>query len=409
MSPTARSLMTVLAAKPQPHDLNVLADDERELLFELIDPSSGMLDFLQTYLQEVGESSEVFTYGLRYLDTRQLGRLLRTALKLLARQPDHPGATAVVRLSNHRIPGPLHRALQAMFDASRHDDPARFPWHGADPGYIRGFKRRLKDPATPLRDKQVLFNCLLWSRTYAEGLRAVLKTLADQGFNPAELASLKRFHPRRGFDMLSASDLEEALRDFSQKTMHQLIPLFYDNGNYLCVYKEGPLRGMVCEYHHEETHLAPLFRSMNRLIELAEAKPACDDWIKLPFDFPPLDKDFTARDAKALAALHQAYGAVRTAEEDFETRGGPANDEYHRRIQTAFCIFHLTPRKLAATLLPFLDDDDMFVQEAAIQAVGQLGYRPAREKLAALVHTAKSNGRIAAEGVLRQWGQATTK
>lgn len=63
---------------------------------------------------------------------------------------------------------------------------------------------------------------------------------------------------------------------------------------------------MVCEYHHEEPHLAPLFGSMNRLIELAEAKPACDDWIKQPFDFPPRDMDFTARDAKALVALHQA-------------------------------------------------------------------------------------------------------
>lgn len=233
MCPTARYLMTVLAAKPLPHDLNVLADDERELLFELIYPSSGMLDLLQTYLQEVGESSEVFTYGLRYLDTRQL----RTALKLVARQPDHPGATAVVRLANHRIPGPLHRALQAMFDASPHHDPARFPWLGADPGHNRGFKRRLKDPVMPLRDKQILFNCLLWSRTYAEGLRALLETLADHGFKPAELAGLKRFHPRQGFDMLSASDHEKALQDFSQKTIHQLILLFYDNGNYLCVYK----------------------------------------------------------------------------------------------------------------------------------------------------------------------------
>ncbi len=47
----------------------------------------------------------------------------------------------------------------------------------------------------------------------------------------------------------------------------------------------------------------------------------------------------------------------------------------------------------------------MFVQEAAILAIGQLRYKPARDKLVTLLSTAKQNGRIAAQGVLRCWGE----
>jgi hypothetical protein len=232
-------------------------------------------------------------------------------------------------------------------------------------------------------------------------------TLRKYSFPDSTISRLANFKPRTGFRLVKEKEFAEMTNHF-RKYLPPLsfIPLFADNANYLCVYVDGPLKGKICEWHHEECALAPMFRSVDSLLAAIESNPECDDWIDLPQDYPQPDDDtFTIEDEESLLLLHNIYNSVKSFKEDFEDENSEQNRKYVLRVQTAYCICALTPPKKITTLIPFLDDDDMFVQEQAIWTFGEHRYRPVLQKIQELLTTAKSNGRIAAKGALLKMEQ----
>ena len=70
-----------------------------------------------------------------------------------------------------------------------------------------------------------------------------------------------------------------------------------------------------------------------------------------------------------------------------------------------FAWFNLIAKnEIAECLLPYLDDEDMYVQECAIELIGKHNYQAARDKLHELQTTALPNGQTAAQRVLKMWG-----
>ena len=78
------------------------------------------------------------------------------------------------------------------------------------------------------------------------------------------------------------------------------------------------------------------------------------------------------------------------------------DEEIRQRLHLAW--FNLVAENEAAQwLLPYLDDEDMYVQERAIELVGRHNCRAVREKLQMLQTTALPNGQTAAKRVLAEW------
>jgi HEAT repeat protein len=61
-----------------------------------------------------------------------------------------------------------------------------------------------------------------------------------------------------------------------------------------------------------------------------------------------------------------------------------------------------SPTDIETRIYPFLDDEDMYVQERAIELLGFHQYQPAVAKLTDLATNAKPNGRTAAKIALKK-------
>lgn len=235
----------------------------------------------------------------------------------------------------------------------------------------------------------------------------ITEVLRKSNFAASTINKLENYQSRQGFELVDQANFEQMTKHFTNylAPLH-IIPLMADNANYLCVYVDGFLKGKVCEWNHEECYLPPMFRAIDNLLAAIESNPECTDWIHLPKDYPQLDDEtFTIEDKKSLLLLHDIYNEVKDIEEDFDNEKSEKNKKYILRQQVAFCIFDMTPPKKITELIPFLDDTDMFVQEAAIQTFGRHQYQPIKFKLQELLTTAKHNGRIAAEGVLQRMNE----
>ncbi|MEO3944273.1 hypothetical protein [Gorillibacterium sp. CAU 1737] len=71
-----------------------------------------------------------------------------------------------------------------------------------------------------------------------------------------------------------------------------------------------------------------------------------------------------------------------------------------RRCQYLFSLMALTPYEDLDSLLIYLEDEDMFVQERACEIVGHHRYEPAREKLNWVAAEGTHNGKLAAKKAL---------
>ena len=90
---------------------------------------------------------------------------------------------------------------------------------------------------------------------------------------------------------------------------------------------------------------------------------------------------------------------MRQLQEQAEQGG---DEEIRQRLHLTW--FNLVAESEAAQwLLSYLDDEDMYVQERAIELVGRHNCRSAREKLQMLQTTALPNGQTAAKRVLAEW------
>ncbi|MBO2011606.1 hypothetical protein [Hymenobacter negativus] len=225
-----------------------------------------------------------------------------------------------------------------------------------------------------------------------EHLKAVL---TRHNITSSAIDKLEAFAPRDGFVVLAEEEFEE-LREYlgSFPVYRCLVPFMTDdNSNYWCLYVDGPLKNMVCYLSHEELDLAPRFRSLSSFLDTLHQHPhsnGIEDFEDHFFDFP--SRQISPKyllDREIIGALSTAF----TAE----------TDEDQLRTQTAFAIMALTsPTDIETLLYPFLDDEDPYVQERAIELLGFHRYQPAAAKLTALTVSAKPNGRTAAKVALKK-------
>lgn len=193
--------------------------------------------------------------------------------------------------------------------------------------------------------------------------------------------------------MLTQDEINELYDYMSSIDVYKhIFPLWTDNNsNYIGLFYDGPLKYRVCYINHEETDISPGFRSIDSFVGEIE-KNSQLDWDELEKDYP-MDKEhsnneFMGQDLSCIQLLNQL---VESSELDDELR-----------FQYVFCIMALTPYNQLDTLLKYLDDEDMYVQERACEIFGYHRYRPAQAKLKEVMTHGQHNGRLAAKRALAQ-------
>jgi hypothetical protein len=217
--------------------------------------------------------------------------------------------------------------------------------------------------------------------------------LTDFGFDKSALTAIENYNSRNGFSLIDNDEYKSITGYFAQYPMYKdIIPIMTDNqSNYICVYKSGALFGKVCHVSHEEVSMEPKFRSIENLIATINQNPDSWEWLDLPestFDYPQKAYVPDTEDDKKIIPLLR------------DSLNKETDDEI--KVQTAFCIMALTPPENLEDIYPFLDDDDMYIQERAIRIFGFHKYKPAVPKLRELETTAKHNGQFAAKLALKK-------
>ena len=352
--------------------------------------------FLDLYIDTFDKTSELFEYGLMRLEEEDLKKLSEKSINILTKT-DNENAWAVTQRANLMIPKVFHKQLKKYFKENPNTltDNTLFPWKYADLDYIQPFKDLLLDEKTKINLKERYYKCLYYSKTDSVEKKQVVDKLKQFGF---DTQLYEKFYPKQGFDFPSEDHwVYEKIKDSI------LLPIIYANANYLCVYKEGILRGKVCEWHHEESNLSPMWKSIDSLLNHIENEPKVDDWIKLTRDYPQTDENFTPEDEAILETLHKTYQEVKNVEEDFKNDDSEQNRNYSKKLQSVMTICELTPPKIIADLVPFLEDKDMFVLETVIYKLGENNYYAVKEKLKQIATTKRGNEQMAAESVLKRW------
>lgn len=145
--------------------------------------------------------------------------------------------------------------------------------------------------------------------------------------------------------------------------------------------------------NHEETDLSPAFRSAGSFIAALEQNPN-HDWDDLKKDYPQGQNNNNESNAADLQSIEQINHMLQTPDLDDDVR-----------CQYIYSVLALTPYNHLDTLLKFLDDEDMYVQERACDILGYHKYLPAREKLRELSQHGMHNGKLAAKRALARLGE----
>ncbi|WP_017426597.1 hypothetical protein [Paenibacillus sp. ICGEB2008] len=172
--------------------------------------------------------------------------------------------------------------------------------------------------------------------------------------------------------LLSEQELAESIEWMAQiEVFKYIIPLWTDDhSNYVGLYVEGPLAYKLCYINHEETDLSPRYRSTASLIAELEQNPELD-WEQLRQDYPSDNDISTEQLAEDIRCMHELQAIL---EKD-------SSMEDDVRCQLLYSLMAITPVSEADSLLPYVDDEDMYVQERACILLGYHGYEPATELL----------------------------
>ncbi|WP_299315920.1 HEAT repeat domain-containing protein [uncultured Aquimarina sp.] len=211
-----------------------------------------------------------------------------------------------------------------------------------------------------------------------------------------DLKHLLSYESRDGFELIEKDDFESMLEYFVQYEIYaNLIPILTDNNsNYWCLYVGGKLKGTVCHLSHDEVNLEPKFKNITKLINTIEKNPEAYDFSELDvqvFDYPKRENEIDLDNREEIITeLLTEFEQVSENKEDL-------------RQQLAFSVIALVKSKeIESYVYPLLDDEDMYIQERAIEIIGFHKYEPARNKLIELTKTAMSNGKSAAGKVLKE-------
>ncbi|WP_245596186.1 HEAT repeat domain-containing protein [Paenibacillus taiwanensis] len=176
----------------------------------------------------------------------------------------------------------------------------------------------------------------------------------------------------------------------SIEVYQNVVPLWTDDhSNYIGLHFQGACKYKISYINHEETDLAPCYRNISSFLSTLELHPDYD-WYDLKKDYPS-DAESShselADDSDCIDALNHLINS-----------NSLISDEI--RCQYIFSIMALTPKRYIDSLMKYLDDDDMYVQERACEIIGFHKYAPAREKLIEVSINGMHNGKLAAKRAL---------
>lgn len=192
--------------------------------------------------------------------------------------------------------------------------------------------------------------------------------------------------------VLPQEEIGEMLDHMKSIEVYQnIIPLWTDEqSNYIGLYYKGPLSYRICYLNHEETDVSPGFRNVDSFIQELEQQPDAD-WYELNKDYPAADS--TQPTTEELAADLKSRDELLAIIEGVEI-----DDD--QRCQYLYSLMALTPYSHLDTLLRYLDDEDMYVQERACEIFGHYQYTPAVEQLKIVAEHGLPNGKQAAKRAL---------
>jgi hypothetical protein len=222
----------------------------------------------------------------------------------------------------------------------------------------------------------------------------MLEKLRKFGLGISEIEKLRTFKSRCGFELIDEEEFSEMQNHFAEFAIFRNIAaiLTDKNSNYWCVNIEGPMRGMICYLNHEEADLGPRFKSISNFLNVIDQNPNAydiDDLDETSFDFP---------NSVILEDFEERKEIIKRLKDSFYSE----NDEELKQ-QIAFSIIALTSiDEIKSNIYPMLDDENMYIQEKAIQILSFHKYKPAKDKLTSLKTTAKRNGLLAIEIALKK-------
>lgn len=192
--------------------------------------------------------------------------------------------------------------------------------------------------------------------------------------------------------MLTQDEITELFQYMSSIDVYRnILPIWTDNNsNYIGLFYDGPLKYRVCYINHEETDISPGFRSVDSFVAELEKNPQLD-WDELDKDYPRNKENNNESIDHDLSCIQQLNQLIESSELDDELR-----------CQYIFCIMALTPYNQLDTLLKYLDDEDMYVQERACEIFGYHRYTPVQAKLKEVMAHGQHNGKLAAKRALAQ-------
>ncbi|AZA98999.1 hypothetical protein EG359_04995 [Chryseobacterium joostei] len=222
----------------------------------------------------------------------------------------------------------------------------------------------------------------------------MIEKLNKFDLNTSEIEKLKAFQSRDGFVLLDDAEFGEMENYFSQFPIYKnLVALLTDeDSNYWCINVSGPMKGMICYLSHDEPNLEPKFKDISSFLKVIDENPEAYDFYDLEeisFDFP------NSKNPPEFIERKQII-------EELKTNFHSENDE-DVRLQIAYSIIVLTSvEEIEDSIYPFLDDEDMYIQERAIQILGFHKYKPAKEKLIEMKNSVMPNGQTAIEIALKK-------
>lgn len=220
------------------------------------------------------------------------------------------------------------------------------------------------------------------------------EVLSAYTVDPLMIAKLAAFESRDGFILLGDKELKDMQDYLAQFAIYKdLIPVMTNgNSNYWCLYVYGPLKNNVCYLDHEEPSLEPRFKNLTTFIDAIYNHPDADDlydFDETAFDYP--SRKLPADELQNKKMIDQLLTII-----------GDNNTNEDIAIQAAFSVMALaSPKDIESVIYPFLDHDDMYIQERAIQLLGFHRYKSAVDRLTELATTAKYNGQTAAKIALK--------
>ncbi|MFC4454554.1 SMI1/KNR4 family protein [Deinococcus sonorensis] len=186
----------------------------------------------------------------------------------------------------------------------------------------------------------------------------------------------------------------DEVRDFYSGTSSFVMPdirLFWsdDNSNYVGVYVGEVFTGAVCLLHHEEqTEVAPRFHRVSDFLAWMVAHPDEDVFSStlVPSLYPRVVPDPETSELEWAAAYSLYARADRTTDNPLLA-----------------VAMNATPVEHSSELLSYLDHEDFYIAERAVEILGTRRYLPARKAIEHLAVHGVANARSAALRVLSRW------